>query len=101
MSVETTLHFMKSYLQNTANKRSKIYLTAKDLKVIQNGIYNIYFNDKMNLSESDIKYFRRYTSKLNILASKKSTISVKRDIASNNVGVLRRVANIIITYISE
>jgi hypothetical protein len=99
MSAEKTILFLEDYVKSTQNRRNIIFLTGEDIAILRNSIFNIFFNSNITFSESDIRYFKRHSTNLKILASKQTKTSTKREIAHKNRSLIRHIAIVILNYI--
>ena len=100
MTAESSLEFMNRYIASTQNSRNKVYLTNKEISTLQNAVYNIFFNGSIKLSEQENRYFKKRAKLLKVLASKKTSLVEKRKIADENRGLIRRIAEIVVTYLN-
>jgi hypothetical protein len=93
-----TLEFFRFYNFANPNKNA-LYLNKKHLRIIQNAIYNIFFNSSIFVDAYLIKYFKRHNKTLKILASKQIEDNVKREVIAKNKSLIKKVGQMIIKYL--
>ena len=101
MSVVETRVFMQYLIAGLGNIHSTIHLTNIQLRLLQNAVYNLMFNNTIELSDKDKRYFQRYSRALKHLANKYTPNSLRRDIVKQRKALIRRVAHVIYEYVKE
>jgi hypothetical protein len=101
MSLEDTRILFQFLDIGLASKRNVIYVTNRQMRVLQNSVYNIFFNSSLSFDEKLKKYFKRHSKQLKQLASKQVNIDVKRGIISKNRALIRKVGFVVLKYINE
>ena len=71
------------------------------MRILQNIVYNLFFNSSIDVDDKSRKYFNRNIKSLKALASKRVSSQVKRDIATTRRPLLRRVVGVIKKYIDS
>ena len=75
-------------------------LSTSDTRLLRQIAYNILFNSSLELSEKDLKYFRRRLEVLRQLASRRVTVKDKQALLKQNPFILHRLAGIAKAYFS-
>jgi Zn-dependent oligopeptidase len=76
-------------------------LSKKHIKILQNSVYNVFFNSGIRLNEGDNKYFQRHSKNLKALASKFVDDEIKQEIVKKNSALIKRIGAVVITYLDE
>ena len=101
MSIEDTRDLFQFLITGLGSKKNTIYLNNKQLRVLQNSLINVFFNDSIEISEPLKVYFKRHSKYLKQLASKNIDHNIKRDIIDKKRALIRKVGNVIIDYIDR
>jgi hypothetical protein len=99
MSRKATIAFFKYYLVVSTNGKSLVHITNKHLRIIQNAIYNIFFNSEVQLSDKLTQYFKRHSTKLRLLGSKQGDLDRKRESIQKNRMLIRKIATVALSYL--
>ena len=98
MSLNETRNFFEFLIGGLSNRHTTIYVTNKQLRLIQNAVFNIFFNNSLQFSDKDKTYFKRHTKYLKLLANKYTSQTEKRDIITSKRPLMKRVSTVVIQY---
>ena len=101
MSREESKQLCDFLITGLSNYRNKIHLTNRNIRVLQNLVYNLYFNNSIKIDDKSTKYFNRNIKSLKVLANKNISSKIKRGIISSKRPLIRRIATTLKQYLEE
>ena len=82
-------------------QKSNVPLSKKHIGVLQNAVFNIFFNSDIKLDEAHTKYFTRHNKNLKLLASKHVSDADKQEVIHKHGAMIKKVGNVVISYLDE
>jgi hypothetical protein len=94
--------FLKLLVLSTPQQRLNILRTVnkKQCAVIRQVAYNLMFNTSIEIASEDRNYLKRNSVPIKELASRKICLQRKRSILSHKHLLIKRIATIILKYMS-
>lgn len=101
MSLQDTRELFEFLQTALKQKKTKIHFGKDHIKLISNAVYNLFFNDSIELQESQQRDLNKHLLTLKRLASKESTIVQKRKLLIKHKKLLKLVVDIVLNYINS